>query len=88
LLRIPPDHKFPHEPEDEFKCTNLDVTLPSLDSIDDSKKWPVFVWIHGIVLVASWWLKALIIGVGGSQAVTFGSAASGICGMYGLIYLS
>ncbi|KAJ4117505.1 hypothetical protein NW768_010868 [Fusarium equiseti] len=64
LLRIPPEHEFPYEGEDEFKCTNLDVTMPRLDSIDGSKKLPVFVWIHG-----------------GSQAVTFGSAASGVCGM-------
>ncbi|KAJ4024922.1 hypothetical protein NW752_002376 [Fusarium irregulare] len=64
LLRIPPDHQFPHEPEDEFKCTNLDVTMPSLECPSAPKKLPVFVWIHG-----------------GSQAVTFGSAASGICDM-------
>ncbi|KAJ4263527.1 hypothetical protein NW762_006346 [Fusarium torreyae] len=62
LLRIPPHHKFPWEPEDEFKCTNLDVVMPKPDSLPKSAKLPVLVWIHG-----------------GSQAVTFGSAASGIC---------
>ncbi|KAF5243541.1 hypothetical protein FANTH_8120 [Fusarium anthophilum] len=29
LLRIPPEHAFPDEPEDEFRCTNLDVVLPN-----------------------------------------------------------
>ncbi|RGP77138.1 hypothetical protein FLONG3_4653 [Fusarium longipes] len=64
LLRVPPDHEFSQEPEDEFRCTNLDVTLPSIYTSHQSKKLPVFLWIHG-----------------GSQAVTFGSAASGICDM-------
>ncbi|KAF4343548.1 lipase 1 [Fusarium beomiforme] len=64
LLRIPPDHTFPIELEDEFKCTNLDVVLPDIGSSMKSSKLPVLVWIHG-----------------GSQAVTFGSAASGVCDM-------
>ncbi|KAH7233624.1 Alpha/Beta hydrolase protein [Fusarium tricinctum] len=64
LLRIPPSYEFPPEPEDEFKCANLDVVLPNLGSEPESKCLPVLVWIHG-----------------GSQAVTFGSAASGICDM-------
>ncbi|GKU07312.1 carboxylesterase [Fusarium langsethiae] len=64
LLRVPPHYKFPQEPEDEFKCTNLDVIMPASEVQDNCKKLPVFVWIHG-----------------GSQAVTFGSASSGICGM-------
>ncbi|KAI7759836.1 hypothetical protein LZL87_009159 [Fusarium oxysporum] len=64
LLRIPPDHTFPDEPEDEFKCTNLDVVLPDSGPDVRNSNLPVLVWIHG-----------------GSQAVTFGSAASGVCDM-------
>ncbi|KAF4456363.1 hypothetical protein F53441_1522 [Fusarium austroafricanum] len=64
LLRVPPDHVFPEEPEDEFKCTNLDVVMPDLGPLLDLIKLPVLVWIHG-----------------GSQAVTFGSSASGLCDM-------
>ncbi|WZH44120.1 carboxylesterase [Fusarium acuminatum] len=64
LLRIPPHHILPREPEDEFKCANLDVVLPKSDLLSNSKRLPVLVWIHG-----------------GSQAVTFGNAASGICDM-------
>ncbi|KAF9871486.1 FAD binding domain-containing protein [Colletotrichum karsti] len=61
LLRIPPDITLPVEPEDEFKCLNLDVTAPKEHA---GQKLPVLVWIHG-----------------GSQSVTFGSAASGLCDM-------
>ncbi|XEV03042.1 hypothetical protein FSHL1_008329 [Fusarium sambucinum] len=64
LLRVPPHHEFPHEPEDEFRCTNLDVVVPNSDIVNYFEKLPVIVWIHG-----------------GSQAVTFASAASGICDM-------
>ncbi|KAM0081766.1 hypothetical protein ACKRZS_006034 [Fusarium odoratissimum] len=64
LLRVPPDHTFPHEPEDEFKCTNLDVVMPDRGPDVRDFNLPVLVWIHG-----------------GSQAVTFGSAASGVCDM-------
>ncbi|KAG7000879.1 Lipase 3 [Fusarium oxysporum f. sp. conglutinans] len=64
LLRIPPDHTFPDEPEDEFRCTNLDVMLPDRGPDVINSNLPVLVWIHG-----------------GSQAVTFGSAASGVCDM-------
>ncbi|KAI1023918.1 hypothetical protein LB504_005116 [Fusarium proliferatum] len=64
LLRIPPEHRFPDEPEDEFKCTNLDVVLPDRGPDVANSNLPVLVWIHG-----------------GSQAVTFGSAASGVCDM-------
>ncbi|KAH6993151.1 Alpha/Beta hydrolase protein [Fusarium venenatum] len=64
LLRVPPHHEFPHEPEDEFRCINLDVIVPNFDTLNYSEKLPVIVWIHG-----------------GSQAVTFASAASGICDM-------
>ncbi|KAG5758673.1 hypothetical protein H9Q72_013190 [Fusarium xylarioides] len=64
LLRIPPDHTFPDEPEDEFKCTNLDVVSPDSGPDVRNTNLPVLVWIHG-----------------GSQAVTFGSATSGVCDM-------
>ncbi|KAK2053039.1 carboxylesterase [Colletotrichum caudatum] len=62
LLRIPSEHKLPSEPEDEFKCLNLDVTTPKACLSPKRQQSPVVVWIHG-----------------GSQAVTFGSAASGVC---------
>ncbi|KAH6980737.1 Alpha/Beta hydrolase protein [Ilyonectria sp. MPI-CAGE-AT-0026] len=62
LLRIPREHVLPTEPEDEFRCLNLDVVLPKHRPA--TEKLPVMVWIHG-----------------GSQAMTFGSAASGVCDM-------
>ncbi|KAK2006318.1 carboxylesterase [Colletotrichum eremochloae] len=62
LLRIPSEHKLPSEPEDEFKCLNLDVTTPKSFLSPKRGRMPVLIWIHG-----------------GSQAVTFGSAASGVC---------
>ncbi|KZL75605.1 hypothetical protein CT0861_06996 [Colletotrichum tofieldiae] len=62
LLRIPSEQKLPVEPEDEFRCLNLDVTTPKSHLLLKSEQLPVLVWIHG-----------------GSQAVTFGSAASGVC---------
>ncbi|WDK14589.1 carboxylesterase [Colletotrichum graminicola] len=62
LLRIPSQYKLPPEPEDEFKCLNLDVTTPRSCLSSKREQLPVLVWIHG-----------------GSQAVTFGSAASGVC---------
>ncbi|KAF6832413.1 carboxylesterase [Colletotrichum musicola] len=65
LLRLPPGHGLPKEPEDEFGCLNLDVTVPRGTF---SAGLPVLVWIHG-----------------GSQAVTFGSAASGVCDMTKLV---
>ncbi|KZL81395.1 hypothetical protein CI238_00323 [Colletotrichum incanum] len=61
LLRIPREQQLPVEPEDEFRCLNLDVTTPKSHLLQ-SKQLPVLVWIHG-----------------GSQAITFGSAASGVC---------
>lgn len=44
LLRAPEGDIFYDESEDEFKCLNLDVTVPK-----DSKKGhlPVLLWIHG-----------------------------------------
>lgn len=80
LLRVPPDHTFPHEPEDEFKCTNLDVVLPDRGPDVGNSNLPVLVWIHGKFYVESLLSEAKH-GTGGSQAVTFGSAASGVCGM-------
>ncbi|EGU72957.1 hypothetical protein FOXB_16545 [Fusarium oxysporum f. sp. conglutinans Fo5176] len=46
LLRIPPDHTFPDEPEDEFRCTNLDVMLPDRGPDVINSNLPVLVWIH------------------------------------------
>ncbi|OHE99046.1 carboxylesterase [Colletotrichum orchidophilum] len=63
LLRIPFEHRLPDEAEDEFRCLNLDVTVPNSQQLPTGQRLPVLVWIHG-----------------GSQAVTFGSAASGVCG--------
>ncbi|KAJ2901604.1 hypothetical protein MKZ38_001624 [Zalerion maritima] len=68
LLRIPRSHKLPNEPQSEFECTNLDVTLPKAHLGSRTPKLPVLVWIHG-----------------GSQAMTFGSAASGVCDMTTLV---
>ncbi|KAK1454422.1 carboxylesterase [Colletotrichum cuscutae] len=53
---------LPVEAEDEFRCLNLDVTVPKSRELLTAQRLPVLVWIHG-----------------GSQAVTFGSAASGVC---------
>lgn len=47
LLRIPPHYRLPQEPEDEFNCVNLDVVLPKIESLSESAKLPVLVWIHG-----------------------------------------
>ncbi|KAF5677176.1 carboxylesterase [Fusarium circinatum] len=80
LLRIPPEHTFPDEPEDEFRCTNLDVVLPDRGPDVRNTKLPVLVWIHGRFFVEPLSSKAEC-GTGGSQAVTFGSAASGVCDM-------
>jgi hypothetical protein len=51
LLRVPPEHTFPDEPEDEFKCTNLDVVLPDRGPDVANSKLPVLVWIHGNLLI-------------------------------------
>lgn len=51
LLRIPPEHRFPDEPEDEFKCTNLDVVLPDRGPDVANSDLPVLVWIHGNLLI-------------------------------------
>jgi hypothetical protein len=80
LLRIPPDHTFPDEPEDEFRCTNLDVVLPDRGPDVINSNLPVLVWIHGKSYIEPLSSEAKR-RTGGSQAVTFGSAASGVCGM-------
>ena len=80
LLRIPEEYQLAEEEEDEFECLNLDVTVPA--NVSDETPLPVLVWIYGwFALLAELvksrsltWLK------GGSQAVTFCSAPSGICG--------
>ncbi|KAH6990071.1 Alpha/Beta hydrolase protein [Ilyonectria destructans] len=46
LLRIPRDVVHPTEPEDEFKCLNLDVTIPK-KYLFKGGRLPVMVWIHG-----------------------------------------
>ncbi|KAL1971390.1 hypothetical protein VTN77DRAFT_343 [Rasamsonia byssochlamydoides] len=61
LLRIPEDFEIKDEPEDEFECLNLDITLPE-NAPASEKPLPVLIWIYG-----------------GSQVVTFCSAASKIC---------
>ncbi|KAK1977375.1 carboxylesterase [Colletotrichum cereale] len=48
LLRIPSEHKLPSEPEDEFKCLNLDVTAPKSYLSLKRERMPVLVWIHGM----------------------------------------
>ncbi|KAK2729417.1 cytochrome p450 [Colletotrichum kahawae] len=63
LLRIPPHHVLPVEAEDEFNCLNLDVTVPKAR----------------LGTTAGERLPVLVWIHGGSQAVTFGSAASGLC---------
>ncbi|ETS80070.1 hypothetical protein PFICI_07599 [Pestalotiopsis fici W106-1] len=72
LLRIPPDISPRPENEDEYRCTNLDVFVPKLATQDNGNGLPVLVWIHGDFK-------------GGSQAVTFGSSASGVCDMTALV---
>jgi hypothetical protein len=87
LLRIPEDYGINEEPEDEFECLNLDITLP--DNVASGKSLPVLIWIYG--MHAQVQRKQDCHGypytdlsgslTGGSQAVTFCSAASGICGI-------
>ena len=87
LLRVPTSSSLPEEEEDEFSCTNLDICIPSID-IDVTKApgLPVLVWIHGMNVndcsktTRSFGLLTDLVGsVGGSQAVSFGTAKSGIC---------
>lgn len=45
LLRIPEDYHIDEEPEDEFECLNLDVTVPAETAA--GQNLPVFIWIYG-----------------------------------------
>ncbi|CAK7218983.1 hypothetical protein SEUCBS140593_003739 [Sporothrix eucalyptigena] len=63
LLRIPKIIELPKEEEDELACTNLDVCVPDGHAGVAGK--------HKLPVLL--WIH------GGSQAVTFGSAKSGIC---------
>ncbi|KXJ85704.1 Alpha/Beta hydrolase protein [Microdochium bolleyi] len=66
LLRIPQHHVLPPEAEDEFACLNLDVCVSEAHvSLDRT----------GRKLPVLIWIH------GGSQAMTFGSAASKLCDM-------
>ncbi|KAF2809395.1 alpha/beta-hydrolase [Mytilinidion resinicola] len=47
LLRIPQDIELPTEPENEFQCLNLDVTMPPFEPGPNPQLLPVLVWIHG-----------------------------------------
>jgi hypothetical protein len=81
LLRIPADIEFPIEPEDEYRCLNLDITTPSIESGINVKLLPVLIWIHGMSSMSQ--ERRMLITrnrPGGSQTVTFGSAASKVCG--------
>ena len=80
LLRIPEDFEIAPEPEDEFECLNLEITCPPLSSIKEPL--PVIVWIHGSFSSFSEARKFNELFTGGSQIVTFCSAASKICGEY------
>lgn len=81
LLRIPEDIDIPREAEDEFECLNLEITCPPLG--EGGGSLPVVIWIHGtfINLILDTGHAGMLIIPGGSQVVTFCSAASGICGM-------
>ena len=80
LLRIPEDFKINEEVEDEFECLNLDVTVPA--NVPSGQKLPVLIWIYGELQINGRCCSArcLFDWIGGSQAITFCSAASGICG--------
>jgi carboxylesterase type B len=50
---------IPHKPleQDEFKCCNLNVSVPTGHSKDGTKGLPVMVWFHGgsfMLGAASW----------------------------------
>lgn len=49
FLRIPEDIQVEEAPEDEFKCLNLDVTMPAQSTVNCTveQSYPVLVWIHG-----------------------------------------
>lgn len=58
-----PSERIPHEPfaQDEFKCSNLNVTLPA----GFQKGLPVMVWFHGgsFMLGAASWPQYGILGL-------------------------
>jgi hypothetical protein len=62
---------------------NLDITTPAIESGINAKPLPVLIWIHGMNN-RSQERRMLIIcnRPGGSQTLTFGSAASKVCGQY------
>lgn len=45
LLRAPEGDIFYDESEDEFRCLNLDVTVPKATGARQSM--PVMIWVHG-----------------------------------------
>lgn len=45
LLRAPEGEIFYNDSEDEFKCLNLDLTVPK--GANKDSKLPVMIWIHG-----------------------------------------
>jgi carboxylesterase type B len=51
--------QIPHEPlvQDEFKCANLNISVPTGERKDGGKGLPVMVWFHGgsfMLGAASW----------------------------------
>ncbi|KAI8667590.1 Carboxylic ester hydrolase [Fusarium sp. Ph1] len=64
LLRLPRNLESPTIEEDEFNCLNLNISRPKGADIKGKGLLPVLVWIHA---------------PGGSQCVTFASAASPVC---------
>ena len=85
LLRIPEDFTISPEAEDEFECLNLEVTCPPVSSA--AGPLPVVIWIHGMHFFSPDNMcpgsnANIILHQGGSQVVTFCSAASKICGKF------
>jgi carboxylesterase type B len=46
---VTPKEQIPHEPllQDEFKCCNLNISVPTGERKDHGKGLPVMVWFHG-----------------------------------------
>ncbi|KAM0817841.1 putative Carboxylic ester hydrolase [Seiridium cardinale] len=70
LLRIPEDEPAPEEVEDELGCLNLDVTMSELPNDSGARSTAATT---GPPLPVVAWIH------GGSQTVSFGSAASRVC---------
>jgi carboxylesterase type B len=56
---VTPKEHIPHEPlvQDEFKCANLNISVPTGERKDGEKGLPVMVWFHGgsfMLGAASW----------------------------------